>query len=60
MQLRDIDVKRRVDVGKTILSLFLGVPNSRIAFIIRLKPRTEKNLLMSKYLELLLSLKINI
>ena len=28
VQLRDIDVKRRVDAGETILSLFLSIPNS--------------------------------
>ena len=27
-QLREIDVKCGVDVGETILSLFLGIPNS--------------------------------
>ena len=42
-QLRDINVKRGVDAGETILSLFLGIPNSQITSIIRLKPRAEKN-----------------
>ena len=28
VQLRNIDVKHGVDVGKTILNLFLGFPNS--------------------------------
>ena len=38
VQLRDIHVKCRVDVGETILSLFLGIPNSQITSIIRPKP----------------------
>lgn len=42
-QLKDIDVKRGTDIGETILSLFLGIPNSRITSIICLKPCTEKN-----------------
>ena len=43
MQLRDINIKRGVDAGETILSLFVGIPNSQITSIIRLKPCTEKN-----------------
>ena len=43
VQLKDIDVDQGADVGETILNLFLGIPNSRITSIIRLKPRTVKN-----------------
>ena len=42
-QVKDIDIKRGIHAGETILSLFLGIPNSPIASIIRLKPRAEKN-----------------
>ena len=44
MQLKDVDVKCRQDVGETILRLFLGIPNSRLTSIIRLKPRAGKNI----------------
>ena len=43
VQMKDIDVKRSVDVGETIFSLFLGIPHSRITSIIKLKRRTAKN-----------------
>ena len=39
-QLGDIDVKCRVDIGETIFSLFLGIPNSNLTSIIKLKPCT--------------------
>jgi hypothetical protein len=37
-QLRDANVKRGVDVGETILSLFLGILNSGMGFIDALQP----------------------
>ena len=43
VQVKDIDVKRGTDAGENVLSLFLGIPDSRITSIISLKPRTEKN-----------------
>ena len=43
VQLRDVDVKRGIDVGETIFSLFLEIPNSRLTSIIRLEPRVGKN-----------------
>ena len=43
VQVKDIDLERGIDAGETILSLFLGIPNSRVTSIIRLKPRAEKN-----------------
>jgi len=43
VQVKDIDVKRGTDAGENILSLFLGIPDSRITSIINLKPRAEKN-----------------
>ena len=43
VQLKDINVKNGTDAGEAIFRLFLGVSKSRIASIIKLKQRTEKN-----------------
>ena len=43
VQICNINVKQGVDVGKTIFSLFLGIPNSCLTSIMKLKPHTEKN-----------------
>ena len=42
-QVCNIDVKREVDAGETIFSLFPGIPNDSLIFIIKLKPHTVKN-----------------
>ena len=43
MQVCNIDVKCGINVGETIFSLFLGMPNSRVTSITKLKPRAKKN-----------------
>ena len=43
VQICNVDVKCGVDAGETIFSLFLGMPNSRITSIMKLKPYTKKN-----------------
>ena len=42
-QLCNINVKNRVNVGETIFSLFLGIPNSYLTSIMKLKPHGAKN-----------------
>ena len=43
MWVYDIDIKRSIDMGETIFSLFLGISNSRVTSIMKLKPHAEKN-----------------
>ena len=43
VQLQDVDVESRVDLGENIFNIFLGILNSRLISIIRLQPHTKKN-----------------
>ena len=43
VQLKDANVKSGIDAGEAMFRLFLGATNSRIASIVKLKQRAEKN-----------------
>ena len=43
MRICDVNVKCGINAGETIFSLFLGMPNSRVTSIMKLKPCTKKN-----------------